>query len=147
MSTLRQSTVHPVPPFNQRNKSREDLCAIFGVHIDLAENKNLCAFLEAYEPFAKELQPPTTEPYLICTRTGQPMSSSALSSRCHHVWKTRLEPKLGFYGAGCNVARRAAVDTARRTHGKRKMTQAEIQEETEQCRARGHTRSVAERIY
>ena len=40
------------------------------------------------------------------------MSTSCLSSRCHHIWKTKLEPKLGFNGAGCNVARRAAVDTA-----------------------------------
>jgi hypothetical protein len=59
--------------------------------------------------------------------SGQPMSTSCLSSRCHHIWKNSLEPKLGFNGAGCNVARRAAVDTARRAHGKRKMSEAEIQ--------------------
>ena len=61
--------------------------------IDLTANKKLCAFLEAYEPFAKQLQAHTTEPYLLCSRTGQPMSASCLSSRCHNVWKHRLQPK------------------------------------------------------
>ena len=89
----------------------------------------------------------TTEPFLLCSRTGQPMSASCLSSRCHHIWKNDLEPKLGFNGAGCNVARRAAVDTARRAHGKRNMSQAEIQEEREQCAARGHARGTAENYY
>jgi hypothetical protein len=75
------------------------------------------------------------------------MSSSALSSRVHLIWKTNLEPKLGFNGAGCNVCRRAAVDAARRSYGKRKMSAAELKEEAAQCRARGHSVHNAEKYY
>jgi hypothetical protein len=59
----------------------------------------------------------------ICVNHG------AKKLKVSNIWKAKLEPKLGFNGAGCNVARRAAVDTARRAHGKRKMSEAEIQEE------------------
>jgi hypothetical protein len=134
---------------NKRNKptrGRSGEPVTYTRMIDLTHNRKLCAFLSAYKPFAEALQG-TTEPYLLCSRTGQPMSSSCLSSRCHDLWKRTLEPKLGFNAAGCNIARRAAVDTARRAHGKRKMSQAEIDEETAQCAARGHTRSTAEFRY
>jgi hypothetical protein len=131
---------------NTRNKNTCNAAGPFTRLIDLSENKKLCAFLKAYKPFVSKLQD-TDTPFLLCSRTGQPMSTSCLSSRCHHIWKTKLEPKLGFNGAGCNVARRAAVDTARRAHGKRKMSEAEIQEEREQCAARGHARGTAEKYY
>eukprot|EP01047_Picozoa_sp_COSAG01_P040662 COSAG01_NODE_3440_length_6092_cov_8.006503_1_plen_64_part_10 len=55
--------------------------------------------------------------------------SLAPSSRVHHLWKTCLEPKLDFNDAGCNVRRRAAVDAAHLSHGKRKMSAAQLKEE------------------
>ena len=66
------------------------------------------------------------------------MQSSHLSSRVDYMWKQRLEPKLGFRAAGCNIARRCAVEAARRAHGKRRMTADEKEEERKQARQRGH---------
>jgi hypothetical protein len=59
--------------------------------LDLTENKKLCAFLKAYKPFACRLQV-TNTPFLLCSRTGQPMSTSCLSSRCSTVAKQNLQP-------------------------------------------------------
>jgi hypothetical protein len=132
---------------NTRHKTHKQLNLALAKNIDLTENKNLVEFLVAYRPFAQELQPNTTEPFLLCSRMGQPMSSSNLSTRIHYIWKSNLEPKLGFNAAGCNVARRAAVDTARRKHGKRKLTPTEIKEEKRQCAERGHTRTTADNRY
>jgi hypothetical protein len=140
--TLEHVTTLTLNKRNKPNKASSSRCTI-----DLSPNNKLCAFLQLYKHFVGELQPNTTEPYLLCSRTGQPMNSSALSSRVHHIWKTNLEPKLGFNGAGCNVCRRAAVDAARRSYGKRKMSAAELKEEAAQCRARGHSVHNAEKYY
>jgi hypothetical protein len=114
--------------------------------IALDSNSRLCELLRAYEPFAQQLQE-TTEPYLLCTVKGQPLSQTNLTSAVHRLWKKVLQPKLGFMASGCNMARRAAVDTARTKHGKRRMTDAERQEERQQCKQRGHSTATAEKCY
>jgi hypothetical protein len=63
------------------------------------------------------------------------------------VRENTLSPKLGFMASRCNQARRAALDTARLKHGKRKMTESERAEEREQCRQRGHSVATAEKCY
>jgi hypothetical protein len=55
--------------------------------------------------------------------------------------------KLGFRASGCNIARRCAVEEARRKHGKRRMTNAEKEEERKQARQRGHSVSTADAHY
>jgi hypothetical protein len=114
--------------------------------IDLGKNPKLIEFLHAYKPFAEALRI-EREPYLLTTAKGQAISQTNLTSRMHHMWKNTLSPKLGFMASGCNQARRAAVDTARLKHGKRKMSESELAEEREQCRQRGHSAATAEKCY
>ena len=83
--------------------------------------------LSSYREPARKMQ--GMQPFLLCTKAGEPMQSSHLSSRVDYMWKQRLEPKLGFRAAGCNIARRCAVEAARRAHGKRRMTADEKEEE------------------
>lgn len=114
--------------------------------IDLTPNVMLCEFLRRWYPYASRVQD-TPTPYVLFSNSGTPFTATQLSSRFNYIWRRKLEPKLGFYASGCNYARRAAVDTARKAHGKRKMTPAEIAEEKKQCRERGHTVQCAETHY
>lgn len=114
--------------------------------IDLSPNKLLCEFLRAWYPHASRVQD-TQTPYVLFNNSGEPYTVSQYSSRMNYIWRKKLEPRLGFYASGCNYARRTAVDTARKKHGKRKMTPAEIEEEKRQCQERGHSVRMAETHY
>jgi hypothetical protein len=114
--------------------------------IDLTPNKMLCDFLREWYPHASRVQD-TQTPYVLFSNAGDPYSTTQLSSRMNYIWRKKLEPRLGFYASGCNYARRAAVDTARKKHGKRKMTREEIEEEKRQCVERGHSVKCAETYY
>ena len=127
---------------SQRNKVGDK----YREPIDLSQNKRLVEFLHRYYPYACRMQD-IKDPYLLVGKDNKPLTKSGLSSKHNYMWKKVLEPKLGFYASGCNIARRCAVQHVRRAHGKRRMTDEERTEERELARQRGHTVATAEKYY
>eukprot|EP01048_Picozoa_sp_COSAG05_P012037 COSAG05_NODE_1179_length_5607_cov_13.007711_2_plen_392_part_00 len=104
----------------------------------------LAAFLRAYQPIAAEYQQ-SNAPYTLCTsRDRKAMSTSHLTTRAPVVWK-----KLGlnFTAHGCIVARNTAVAAMNTQHGKRKLSEDELQSEQAKAKMRLHSRSAADTHY
>jgi hypothetical protein len=138
---------------NKRNKVDSDK---YERVMDLTPNRLLCRVLHCFQLQAKDLQEPRfgnvdcptkRNVYVLFNKAGEPYDTGNLSSRVDYMWKSRLEAKLGFRASGCNIARRCAVEEARRKHGKRRMTNAEKEEERKQARQRGHSVSTADAHY
>jgi hypothetical protein len=105
----------------------------------------LAEFLRHYGPIAAEYQQ-SNAAYTLCTsRERKQMSSTHLTTRAPAVWK-----KLGLDGQanhGCIAARNTSVATMNAEHGRKRLSEQQIDSAQAKAKQRLHSRSAADLYY